>query len=40
MTDEKLSGTARSRALHELEGWSEAKGGDAITRTFQLKQFN
>jgi len=40
MTDEKLSGTARARVLHELEGWSEAKGRDAITRTFQFKNFN
>lgn len=40
MTDERLSGTARARALHELEGWSEAKGRDAITRTFQFKNFN
>lgn len=40
MTDEKLSGTQRSRALHDLEGWSEAKGRDAITRTFQFKNFN
>jgi 4a-hydroxytetrahydrobiopterin dehydratase len=40
MTDEKLAGTARARALQELEGWSEAKGRDAITRTFQFKNFN
>jgi 4a-hydroxytetrahydrobiopterin dehydratase len=40
MTDEKLTGAGRARAVHELEGWSEAKGRDAITRTYQFKNFN
>lgn len=40
MADTVLTGTARARALHELEGWSEAKGRDAITRSFQFKNFN
>jgi 4a-hydroxytetrahydrobiopterin dehydratase len=34
-----LSGPARAKALRELEGWSEAKGRDAITKTFQFKSF-
>ena len=40
MTDTLLSGTARARALQELDGWGEAKGRDAITRSFQFKNFN
>jgi 4a-hydroxytetrahydrobiopterin dehydratase len=35
-----LTGVDRARALHELKGWSEAKGRDAITKTFQFKSFN
>jgi 4a-hydroxytetrahydrobiopterin dehydratase len=34
-----ISGTARAKAIRELEGWSEAKGRDAITKTFQFKSF-
>ncbi len=34
-----ISGPARAKALRELEGWSEAKGRDAITRSFQFKSF-
>lgn len=40
MSDSILAGAARARALHELEGWGEAKGRDAITKTFQFKSFN
>lgn len=40
MSDQLLNGTARARALHELEGWGEAKGRDAISRSFQFKNFN
>jgi 4a-hydroxytetrahydrobiopterin dehydratase len=34
-----LAGTARAKALRELEGWSEAKGRDAIVKTYQFKSF-
>ena len=40
MTDTLLTGPTRARFLHELEGWGEAKGRDAITKTFQFKNFN
>lgn len=39
MTDKVLAGVERAKALHELHGWSEAKGRDAITRTYQFKSF-
>jgi 4a-hydroxytetrahydrobiopterin dehydratase len=39
MTDSVITGAPRVRALKELEGWSEAKGRDAITKTFQFKSF-
>jgi len=37
---QKLSGEARSRALGQLDGWSEVKGRDAITKKFVFKDFN
>ena len=40
MTDKVLVGAPRAKILGELEGWSEAKGRDAITKTFQFKSFN
>jgi 4a-hydroxytetrahydrobiopterin dehydratase len=40
MTDEVLSGAPRTKVLADLEGWAEAKGRDAITKTFQFKSFN
>ena len=36
MNDKVLIGAPRAKALAELEGWSEAKGRDAIVKTFQL----
>jgi 4a-hydroxytetrahydrobiopterin dehydratase len=40
MTDKALVGVERAKALHELQGWMEAKGRDAITKTYQFKSFN
>lgn len=40
MTDKALVGVERAKALHELHGWAEAKGRDAITRTYQFKSFS
>ena len=40
MTDKPLVGVERAKALHELHGWTEAKGRDAITKTFQFKSFS
>jgi 4a-hydroxytetrahydrobiopterin dehydratase len=37
---EKLAGQARKEAIARLKGWSEAKGGDAITKKFQFADFN
>ena len=37
---EKLTGDARQAALAKLSGWSEVKGRDAITKTFEFKNFN
>ncbi len=37
---EKLTGSARKTALAILNGWSEVKGRDAISRTFTFKDFN
>jgi 4a-hydroxytetrahydrobiopterin dehydratase len=36
----KLTGNDRSNALGELSGWTEAKGRDAIQKTFTFKTFN
>ena len=38
--NQKLSGEARKAALARLEGWSEASGRDAITKTFVFADFN
>ena len=40
MTDKPLVGVERAKALHELHGWTEAKGRDAISKTFQFKSFS
>jgi 4a-hydroxytetrahydrobiopterin dehydratase len=40
MNKSVLLGAARAKLLAELEGWAEAKGRDAITKTFQFKSFN
>jgi len=37
---EKLEGDARVKALADLNDWSEADGRDAITKTFQFRDFN
>ena len=40
MTEKPLVGVERAKALHELHGWSEAKGRDAITKSYQFKSFS
>jgi len=40
MNAKPLAGVERAKALHGLKGWSEAKGRDAIVKTFQFKSFN
>ena len=40
MTDKPLVGVERAKALHDLHGWAEAKGRDAITKTYQFKSFS
>ena len=40
MTDKPLVGVERAKALHELHGWAEAKGRDAISKTYQFKSFS
>jgi 4a-hydroxytetrahydrobiopterin dehydratase len=40
MTTKTLIGVERAKALHDLHGWAEAKGRDAITKTFQFKSFS
>jgi 4a-hydroxytetrahydrobiopterin dehydratase len=37
---EKLSAEARRRALSDLPGWNEAKGRDAIQKSFRFEDFN
>ena len=37
---EKLTGNARKIALAKLNGWSEVKDRDAISRTFTFGDFN
>lgn len=37
---EKLTGNARAAALAKLDGWSEVKGRDAITKQFMFRDFN
>ena len=40
MTDKPLVGVERAKALHDIQGWAEAKGRDAIAKTFQFKSFS
>lgn len=40
MTDKVLVGAPRAKILGELEGWAEAKGRNAIVKTFQFKSFS
>lgn len=40
MTDKPLVGVERAKALHELHGWAEAKGRDAISKSYQFKSFS
>ena len=40
MSDKPLVGVERAKALKELHGWGEAKGRDAITKSFQFKSFS
>ncbi len=37
---EKLAGETRNEALGNLDGWSEVDGRDAISKSFQFKDFN
>ena len=37
---DKLEGAARQAALAELDGWQEVEGRDAITKSFQFKDFS
>jgi len=37
---QKLTGEARSRALAGLNGWSDVKGRDAISKKFVFADFN
>lgn len=37
---EKLTGDARTKALNELDDWSEVEGRDAISKAFKFKDFN
>jgi len=40
MSGKPLVGVERAKALHELHGWAEAKGRDAIFKSFQFKSFS
>ncbi len=37
---EKLTGTARTKALATLSGWREVEGRDAITRKYTFENFS
>ena len=37
---DKLEAADRQAALAELDGWSEVDGRDAITKSFQFKDFS
>lgn len=39
MTD-KLTGDARTQAIAGLDRWTDVDGRDAISKTFQFKDFN
>lgn len=36
----KLDPATRAQAVGSLDGWSDAEGRDAITKTFQFTNFN
>ena len=36
----KLSGSARTKALSSLKGWTEVAGRDAIGKSFKFADFN
>ena len=36
---ERLQGAARIKALHDLQGWTDVSGRDAIAKTFRFKNF-
>ncbi|HRX35047.1 MAG TPA: 4a-hydroxytetrahydrobiopterin dehydratase [Aestuariivirga sp.] len=40
MSEKSLVGVERAKALRELHGWTEAKGRDAISKSFQFKSFS
>jgi 4a-hydroxytetrahydrobiopterin dehydratase len=40
VTPKTLSADARKTALGKLKGWSDAKGGNAIAKSFEFKDFN
>jgi 4a-hydroxytetrahydrobiopterin dehydratase len=40
LTEPLLAGVERAKALRDMEGWAEARGRDAITKTYQFKSFN
>jgi 4a-hydroxytetrahydrobiopterin dehydratase len=40
VTDKVLVGVPRAKILAELDSWAEAKGRDAIVKTFQFKSFS
>ena len=40
MTPRLLVGAERARLQQGLSGWMEAKGRDAITKTYQFKSFS
>ena len=40
MNVQLLVGAERAKALQELNGWREAEGRDAFTKTFQFKSFS
>ena len=37
---DKLEGEARAAALGALDGWQEVEGRDAITKSFQFRDFS
>ena len=37
---EKLEGAVRASAIAELDGWQEVDGRDAISKSFQFKDFS
>ena len=37
---DKLTGTARQKALGSLKHWTQIRGRDAISKSFKFKDFN